>query len=78
MVVIASTLKIFSNLSDFQVRREQISANRAATANRATAFTEVLSRCCSTALACTQVNKYNNNSLILLGATRAATTNQGF
>ena len=58
MEIIASTLKTLSNISalvDFQVKQGQISANRAATANRATAFTEVLSRYCSAALACTPV-----------------------
>ena len=82
MEIIASALKALSNISDlvdFQVKQGQIRANRAATANRATAFTEVLSRYCSTALACTPVilsvwqsnfvSKNNTNSLILKDAT---------
>ena len=66
-----SELSQIGDLADFPLTQEQITAN----ANRATAFTKVLSRFCSTGTACTPLvlsvsksnfaSKHNPNSLIL-------------
>ena len=49
MVIGVSTLSKLSVLAGFPVRQEHITATK----NRATAFTEELSRYCSTGTACT-------------------------